>query len=272
MAEEGGAPGQFEELWRSILLGTNPRFRRWHRLLKRLPSDPRCKLCGAPFHGPLGPVMRRLGRAQWSKNPKYCERCDHLLRSAHGGAEIECSLLFADVRGSTSLAEQMRPAEFGALMERFFRTAADVLIEEDAIVDKFVGDEVVAIFVPALAGADHARRAIDAALGLLRATGHGAARGPWVPIGVGVTSGTAYVGAVGAGPNADISALGDVVNVAARLASAAAAGEVLVALPATQASGLDTRGLETRHLDLRGRNEPIDVIVLGLSPGGVVRP
>lgn len=94
-----------------------------------------------------------------------------MLRSNHGGAEIECTLLFADVRGSTGLAERLPPRDFNRLMGRFYDAGAKVLIEHDAWVDKFVGDEIIGIFVPALATDAHARRGVDAALALLRATG-----------------------------------------------------------------------------------------------------
>lgn len=143
--------------------------------------------------------MPLLGHRRWPKNPKYCTGCFRVLRENHGGAEIECSLLFADVRGSTSLAEQMRPKEFTGLMGRFYDAAAAVLVNHEAIVDKFVGDEIIGIFVPAMAGESHARRAVDAAQALLRETGHGGTGEPWIRIGVGVNSGTAYVGSIGQG-------------------------------------------------------------------------
>ena len=157
----------------------------------------------------------------------YCRGCFNALYSHRNGAEIECTLFFADIRGSTSLAESMAPNEFRALMDRFYAVASDVLIRNEGVVDKFVGDEVVGIFVPALTGGFHARRGIDAALDLLRATGH-ADDAPWVPIGVGVNTGIAYVGAVGTAEHVEFTALGDAVNVTARLASAAGRGEVLL--------------------------------------------
>ena len=78
--------------------------------------------------------MRLIGKGAWPKNPKYCGSCFGVLSEHHGGAEIECSLMFADVRGSTTMAEDMRPSEIYTLMDRFFDTAAQVLIEHDAIV------------------------------------------------------------------------------------------------------------------------------------------
>jgi adenylate cyclase len=205
--------------------------------------------------------MRLIGKGPWPNNPKYCGSCLKQLMKHHGGAEIDCSLLFADVRGSTPLAETMRPAAFRGLMERFFDIAAEVLVEHDAIVDKFVGDEIIGIFVPALSGDLHAARAIAAARTLLvrmRADERTAS----VPVGAGVHTGTAFVGSIGTGPHVELTAMGDPVNVAARLAAAAGAGEVLVTIHAASAAGLDARGLDRRDLVLKGKSRPVAAFVL----------
>src|SRR6266567_1458661 len=149
--------------WRGILMGTDPRFRKTRLLLKHIPAAPRCKMCAAPFHGPGAPVMRIMGRGPWPKNPKFCSFCFGVLQAMRGGAEIPCTLLFADMRGSTALAERISSTEFSRLMNRFYHTASQVLITYDGIVDKFVGDEVIGIFIPALTGEQHALRAVEAA-------------------------------------------------------------------------------------------------------------
>jgi adenylate cyclase len=234
------------------------------RFLGRLPSPPRCKLCTRPFGGAGGVVMRAVGMGPWPMNPKYCAGCFREISKHRSGAEIECSLLFADVRGSTSMAEAMRPADFRALMDRFFQVATEVLTARDAIVDKFVGDEVIGIFVPALAGERHAARAVDAGRALLAATGHGSSTA-WLPIGAGVNTGIAFVGTVGDGDRVDVTALGDAVNVTARLASSAAAGELLVTVPAAEAAMLNMAGVAHRSLFLKGKTQPTTVVVLGPS-------
>jgi len=268
MRPESAAPEPTPEtagsgaLWRAILMGTDPVYARTRRFMQRVPGHPRCKMCAAPFGGLGGPLMRLMGRRRWAKNPKYCGVCFRLLQEQHGGAEIDCSLLFADVRGSTTMAEGITPAAFSRLMARFYETASAVLVERDAIVDKFVGDEVMALFIPAVAGDQHARRAVDAAQALLRATGHEDSGGPWLPVGAGVHTGTAFVGSVGDTLQAEITALGDVVNTAAHLASSAAGGEVLVTEAAAAAAGLDASALEHRQLDLKGKSLATDVIVI----------
>jgi adenylate cyclase len=222
-------------------------------------------MCAAPFTGIGGLVLRRTGHTPWPKNPKYCNVCFATLREHHGGAEIECTMLFADVRGSTGLAERLPPRDFNRLMGRFYDTGAQVLVEHDAFVDKFVGDEIIGIFVPSLATAAHARRGVDAALALLRATGQGSTEGPWVPIGIGVNTGSAYVGSIGEGNDRELTAMGDMVNVTARLSSVAAAGELLVTAAGAAAAGLAPE-LERRTLELKGRTEPVEVVVV--SPTG----
>lgn len=211
--------------------------------------------------------MPLLGRRRWPRNPKYCSGCFGMLSTHHGGAEVECSLLFADVRGSTSLAEKLSSMEFTRLMSRFYDTAVSVLIDFDAFVDKFVGDEIIGIFVPAMAGADHAERAVTAAQVLLRRAGY--PDQPWIPIGAGVNTGLAYVGSIGSANDTELTAMGDVVNTTARLATEAAAGELLVSDVAARKARLATKGLERRSLILKGKSEPTPVLVLSAaSPAG----
>jgi adenylate cyclase len=115
-----------EQQWRRTLEeGENiPVFAR--HLMGVLPSSPRCKMCNSPFKGLGGGIMRLLGRDQSRYNPRYCQKCE--LFEHPGGAEIFLTMLFADVRGSTTLAEQMSALEFSQLMNRFYTVATDVLV------------------------------------------------------------------------------------------------------------------------------------------------
>lgn len=268
-----------EEEWAAFLSGTHPHLQH-PSMLRFVPSSPRCKLCKAPFRGPGGLVFRRYGYTPWEKNPNICGRCFKSL-ATHAmacpssgdtevaGAEVELSMLFADVRGSSTIARGMPTMEFTRLMNRFYRASSDVLFAADGIVEKFVGDEVVGLFVPFLAGPDHARKAVEAAQALLRLTGHGTDDGPWIPLGAGVHRGRAFVGVVASAESrVDFTALGDPVNVAAHLASQAATGEVLVTDEAATAAALNVEGLERRHLSLKGHS--VDAVVV--PAGSVVIP
>lgn len=254
-----------DELWQHILTDGEHVSHHIFHLFGMLPSNPRCKMCKAPFKGAGGAVMRLLGKQQSKNNPRFCDACTKFL--GLGGAEITLSMVFADVRGSTAMAEKMSAAEFSQLMKRFYSTASDVLIRTDAMVDRFVGDEVIGFYIPGFAGARHARKAITAARKLLRVTGHADPHGPWLPIGIGVHTGSAFVGAVqGAeGTGIDLTALGDNVNVAARLASQAHAGEILISDAACTASGLALEKLEERQLELKGKSTPTHVHVMTLT-------
>lgn len=258
---------EIDELWRQALSEGPATWRNARRILARLPAPPRCKSCAAPFTG-IGSVFAgAIGLRPWSRNPAFCEGCiSGLTKRGIGGAEVELSFLFSDIRGSTPMAEGMTATEFARTLDRFYAAATDVLVRHDAMVDSFVGDEVIGMFIPGLTGPDHARKAIDAATALLEATGHGTGEA-WVPIGTGVHTGVAYVGAVGSeGQVMDIKALGDPVNTTARLASAAAQGEVLVSDAIAEAAGIDVTGLEHRNLDLKGKSETVGVHVISAGP------
>jgi adenylate cyclase len=250
--------------WREYLEKGEPHLKLGRRVFSALPSDPRCRVCTAPFGGVGGPVMRAIGRKPSRFNPHLCTACENYLTKHHGGAEVPGTMLFADVRGSTSLAEKLSPAEFKALIERFYTVASHAVIDHDGAIDKFVGDEIVAMFYPALAGDRHTAAAVKAAREILRATGHGDAGGPWAPVGAGVHTGKVWFGAVGEGNHVDLTSLGDVVNTTARLAGAAGSGEVLVSAETAAVIGLDAE-LERRSLDLKGKEQPFEVVVVGAA-------
>jgi adenylate cyclase len=254
-----------EEQWYQMLTQGESIPRTVRNFLGLLPSTPRCKLCNAPFRGWGGFLMHLMGRDQSRYNPRYCEPCGHFEHP--GGAEVILTMLFADVRGSTKLAESMSALEFSQLMNRFYNIATDVLVKTDAMVDKLIGDEVVGLYIPGMAGPEHPRRAIEAAQNLLQLTGRRDHKGSWLPVGVGVHTGLAYVGVVGGteGNPTDFTALCDNVNITARLASQASSGEILISDAAYTASGLDLGDMERRQLELKGKSEPIGVHVLHIS-------
>ena len=113
------------------------------------------------------------------------------------------------------------------MMQRFYSVATQALFDHDALLDKFVGDEVVGFFAPFMAGPEHARRAVDSARALFRSVGYGSEAGPWLPLGAGVHSGPSFVGFISRGLDSEFTALGDTINVAAHLAAQARAGEDL---------------------------------------------
>jgi adenylate cyclase len=249
------------EAWRAALLGEARGLDLTRKIVRRIPAGPRCKLCEAPMSKPGSVILKPFGFGPSKLNRRLCRACFQHIEKHPGGAEIELSLLFADVRGSTGLAERMPAHEYSRLISRFYGAAAGAIDEHHGLVDKFVGDEVVALFIPGFAGRDHATRAVAAGRAVLRETGNDGSE-PWVPVGAAVHTGVAYVGRVGEGDACDFTAVGDAVNMAARLASSAAAGELLVSRTAAEAAGFDSAGLEARTLELRGRDETVDAVVV----------
>jgi adenylate cyclase len=237
---------------------------RMRAVLGRLPQAPRCKFCHAPFEGIGGALVRTLLHKRPSQyNTNMCTVCEDFTREHVGGAEVEMGMLFADVRGSTTLAETMSASEFSRLIERFYRAASRVLIESDALIEKLMGDSVTGLYFPGFAGPGYVQRSIQAARELLRLTGHGHANGPWIPVGIGLHHGTAFAGAVGSGDGVvGFTALGDAVNMAARLASHAGTGEILISEQACAAAGVSADGLERRQLTLKGRSGTAAVRVI----------
>ena len=253
-----------EEEWHALLTGEHTSVIALRRAFRAVPSGPRCKLCHAPFHGVGGAVLKPWF-GPWERNAQLCKSCMKKLTSqGTGGAEVEISMLFADIRGSTGLGERLRPADFSALLNAFYRKAADAITSSGGIVDKFVGDEAIGLFIPGFTGLDHAQRAIAAGTAMLAAVGRSKASTIGsIPVGAGVHTGVAYVGSLGSSEQiSDFTALGDPVNTTARLASLATAGELLVSVASSDAAGLSTAGLERRTLDVRGREATLDVYVL----------
>jgi adenylate cyclase len=254
-----------EQLWRNYLTtGDFPKQRRQRRFFRLLPGSPRCKNCYAPFKGSGSFVVRLMyGKRPSNLNPQLCNVCEVFAKQYQGGTEIELSLLFADVRGSTTLAESMSPKEFSKLINRFYTTATHVLVHSDALIDKIIGDQVAGIYVPGFAGPDHAQQAVSAAQEIMRATGHGSSDGPWISLGAGIHTGNAFVGSVGSEEGTmDITVLGDAANTAARLSSKAEVGQILISESAFEAARLTTGELEKRSLDLKGKSEAVTVYAL----------
>jgi adenylate cyclase len=249
------------EEWRQILLGTDPSLKKLRHLWHYVPSAPRCKVCAAPFKG-LGSVVTAVtGHRRSNANPLLCDPCFKELRDHPGGAEVEISVLFADIRGSTGIAEKIGAARFRHLLQHFYAVADRAIDRHGGVVDKFLGDGIMALFVPFISGNNHAAQAIAAGRSLVGKESHDPRLvEAGVRFGVGVHTGEAFVGTLGSGDKFDFSALGDTVNAAARLGSIAQPNELLVSWTAWRAAGLPAENLDRRPVQLTGRAEPLDVV------------
>lgn len=227
--------------------------------MRLLPHDPRCKFCHAPFEGAGGVLVRALyGKKRSTLNPRFCNVCEDFAAKNPGGHEVEMSMLFADVRGSTALSEQMSPTEFSRLINRFYIESTNAIVREDGLVEKLAGDAVAAFWGAGIAGPDYVARTIHTAQNILKIMVQ-----QKIPVGIGVHTGVAYFGAMGSAEGlVNISAIGDEVNTAARLASKAAAGEIIVSEKALAQAHMDGNELESRSLELKGISEPVPVRVM----------
>ena len=239
--------------WQALLVDGYEPLKKAQRVFRMLPRGPRCKLCQNPFGGVGGKLTGLMGRKPSRKNPNLCQYCfDHL---PGGGLEVDIGVVFADVRGSTTMGEQTTATEFAARLNRFYATATDVLIHHDGLVDKLIGDEVMGLFVAGLSGADYRRKTAQAAFDLAAAVGD-------LPVGVAANAGIAFVGNVGSGTVMDFTALGDAVNIGARLQAYASPGEVVLASDLYDLVAADHPGARSESVDVRGRDEPVRVAVL----------
>lgn len=186
-----------EEIWRKMFSEGNAVLDKGRAFFSIIPSDPRCMFCHGPFKGPGGRLMSMMGRGQSREDPRVCNSCIKYGQDHPGGAHVDIATVFADMRGSTPTAERIGDRAFGKLIDRFFQTSSKVLIDGGALLGRLAGDQAIGYFVPGIAGPNYAQAALDSAVELLRATGHNDKDGPWIPLGVGVHAGNAYVGLLG---------------------------------------------------------------------------
>jgi adenylate cyclase len=239
--------------WQRLLVDGYEPLKKAQKVFRRLPHDPRCTLCRSPFAGVGGKLVGFVGRKPSRKNPNLCQACFDALPS--GGIEIDIGVVFADVRGSTTMGEQSSATVFADRLNHFYATATEVFIRHDGLIDKLIGDEVMALFLPGLGGSEYRCKAAQAAIDLAGAIDD-------LPVGIAANAGIAFVGNVGSGTVMDFTALGDAVNTAARLQSHASPGEVVLSSELYDLVAADHPGATRKRVDVRGREESVDIAVL----------
>ncbi len=245
-------PQDWEVVWRLHEYG-------FHRLVNwvffALPRSPRCGVCGAPFAGVGRLIARPLGYRPSRKNPTVCATCVEL--APPGGMTMPAGILFADLRGFTARFDGVDPQEASKVLGRFYSCAEDVLFPR-AVIDKVIGDEVMALYLPELKR-DLDREQVPAVMleharSLLRSVGYGSGEQPFVEMGIGLDFGEAFVGNIGQRALFDFTAVGDIVNTASRLQSQAAGGEIVLSERVSE--GLPAPVGTRVQLELKGKSEP----------------
>ncbi len=189
-----------------------------------------------------------------------------------GGVRQEVSILFADVRGFTSFSERVDPTQLVEVLNRHLNLAAEAVLAEDGTLDKFIGDAVMAIFNAPLAQPDHSIRAVRAALAMQRAIAEMHANSlvdERLSFGVGIVTGQSVVGNIGSSTLQNYTAIGDSVNLAARLQSTARPGQVLLNPEAYEMAKDYIIGHKLGYVQVKGHSEP-DLVyeVIGLKGQG----
>lgn len=249
-----GEPLSSEDWATYFAMSTDPLEQGLSRLLRSLPASPRCGICGAPFSGLGGRLIRPLGYRPSRKSPNLCATC--VEAAPPGGMTTEAGILFADIRGFTRLSEQRDPEEVSLLLRRFYKSAEHVLFPE-AIIDKLIGDEVMALYLPMYGHFEEAPPVmLRHARELLGALGYGTEGESIAEVGIGLDYGEAFVGNVGQGSVNDFTAIGDVVNVASRLQGQAKGGEIVASARLIERLDEPPPG-QPIELELKGRAEPV---------------
>jgi adenylate cyclase len=218
-------------------------------------------LCRSPFGG-LGRILPGPNYSPSRKNPNFCSSCFE--QAPVGSRELEVGVLFADVRGFTQLSESQSSAESTDLMNRFYRMASDVLVRHDAVIDKLIGDQVMALFIPSWTP-EAIEHMVNAAEELLRGVGFGSGRDPWLALGVGLDYGIASVGNVGTDEIKDFTAIGDIVNTGARLCGKAKAGQIVMSERVSRVVQRDWPASGMADLQLKGKSDAVRACVVTLQ-------
>jgi adenylate cyclase len=214
--------------------------------------------------GQLTEETRRRERLQRYHSPSVTNKI------LHGGADDgglvaqtrDVSVMFCDIAGFTTLTQHMDPAAVGVMLNEFFERMTDVIFDHDGTLDKFIGDAILAVFGAPLEQADHATRAVTAALAMRRALDQFNAEHPQrtIRMRIAINSGAALTGDIGSRRRREFTVLGDVVNTASRIESSVAQpGQIVISRFTKNLLGpeFDLRQLES--VKLRGRDAAVDV-------------
>lgn len=178
-----------------------------------------------------------------------------------GGERKEVTVFFSDVRGFTRWSEKRAPEEVIDMLNTCLRFQADIVKEFGGDVDKFVGDELVAVFE----GEKKEANAVNAAIRILQNMDSVMGQHPEIAIGVGINSGEVVMGAVGSRDRMDYTVIGNHVNLGARLCSSAKPGQILVSQPVYERLERRIQARELEAISVKGIEKPVRIYEIHLD-------
>ena len=181
-----------------------------------------------------------------------------------GGENQKATILFTDIRSFTRMAEKMDPHQVVELLNEYFSEMTDLLFENGGTLDKYLGDGILAIFGAPIARPDDARRSVKTAIAMQRAlvrlNEHWVACGqPPLQVGIGINTGQVTAGNIGSTKRMDYTVIGDAVNLASRLCSKAAGGQILVSESTFTALGVDMPAKKLDPIMVKGKEKAVEV-------------
>ncbi len=222
-----------------------------------------CLVCGTVLTGLLGKLFRLFGIRRSGRNPNICTRCDFHIAE---GRVAELSVLFADLTGFTSLTNQLGADRTFEVVDSFLKMASRHLVSHDGFIDKYIGDAVMAFFNVPIAREDHAGQAVAAAEDILdELPSLGETVGCSLQARIGIATGYARVGRLGAGERSDYTVIGDVANLASRLEGHAQPGEILVSHEVFERISASYPDGRAESLVVKGFDKPVEVYRLRRS-------
>lgn len=233
-----------------------------------------CQGCWEQMHvpiairGPLSLLFLPLGIKKSQMHPNLCTICESMFTRVkkHKQIAISTTILFADIRGYTDLSQRLEASVMNELLSCFYDKCSAAVWENEGIINKFIGDAVLAIFNFPLAREEHVRNAVSAAVELQRSCQNfkaetGLVHEQALGVGIGIHTGRCLMGEVGTSYK-DFTAIGPVVNLAARLQGAAGPGEILVTTDVFDHVKEQYPNAQERMLALKGINSPVTAFVL----------
>lgn len=269
-----------EDLWHLLFAVGHPDLIAKQKRFQTDGVPPRCRLCMAPFGKVPVEGWTDEHPGPSNRNPRFCSLCDQFIRTNPGGAKVTMTMVFADVRGSTALSEELPLEEYVRRMNAFYRRTTAVFVQTDGFMMNVIGDEVFALYPPGFSGVSNsdaavaeadlpavrtataARKALGAARRLVEIGKTGAPND--LRFGVSVHTGVVYIGTLQGAEEgiSDVGIWGVEVNKAARMCAQAKPGEALISPELCAAADLDAAALPERLLTFKGISHPVSVRVL----------